>query len=404
MANGLFNSLAVSYGIVDIQLISMMFYPHDLHADLIKYILSFSVYDPSLVDNWKEIYLNYFKGNDHRPNGIVNDTGLPFYVLLSLLLNILAFATTPSFVVIVFYLFIATTIPLVIQYITKDIKKTLILSLFVFLSYITFFILTRGHVFSYISSILIILFSSSFLLETKTKISIQILVFTILVIARPNAIIFGALFFSYGFKNGLKYLVISLSVITLEWLFIVELIQLKIKNYTALSFFTEFSVYYANKYVYTSAGSWFNNSLFGGLRWVLTLLSVDLSEYQAKLLNYFSILTSLSLMFISLVLFLFKRINVFYFLYIISSLYVLASSVFTTYHLLFFYCFLLLISTKSNFGNKYADLVIVIASVIVLSPKNYFFNNAVSVESFINPTILFLSTLYVFVKTAEFKK
>jgi hypothetical protein len=397
MINGLFNSLAVSYGFVDIQITSMMFSPSDIHADLIKYVLSFSAYDPSISQNWSELYQFYYKVDHHRLNGLVNNSGLPFYVILSLVINKLVFLTNPEFVVICYYLFVIMSIFLVSFLVTKNYRSASFLALMVLLSYVVFFILTRGHIFSFISSMLLFLFIFSFFDFNiyKSRIFIQVLLYVILVFARPNAIVFGALFFTYSFKTAFKVLLISAVLFVFEWFFVVKFIKFFIEDYSSLSFFTEFSVYYADTYVYAAAGSQFNNSFYGGLRWLLGFLNVELVKTEMKLLNYFSLILCLSLMLASFILFLFKKIPIFYFAYILSSLYILTSSIFTTYHLLFFYVFLFLFFIHKGFGFRKADIMIIVSAIILLSPKSFYFNNSVSIESFINPTVLLFSVFLV---------
>ena len=123
--------------------------------------------------------------------------------------------------------------------------------------------------------------------------------------------------------------------------------------------------------------------------------------------NSFSELSSLFIagifLLVSIILKLRNNISDSIYVFLISSCYVLGSSVFADYHLGVFISPLLLyylektrksVSGISNIGNidSFEFIMIYASSILMLSPKNYIFYHGYSLQVILNPLILLFST------------
>jgi hypothetical protein len=83
--------------------------------------------------------------------------------------------------------------------------------------------------------------------------------------------------------------------------------------------------------------------------------------------------------------------------FVLTALYCLLSPVFADYHLLIFLAPLLLLffHHKEWTGQYRLVAVIALASVLILSPKNYVWLYGISWQAIVNPVILYFATLYV---------
>ncbi|WP_024850584.1 hypothetical protein [Hydrogenovibrio kuenenii] len=388
MVNALFNSLAVSYGVTNYQLTSMMFLPADIHADLVKYAMSFSPYNSGLdVASWDAIYKNYYQYNPYRPDNQPNVTGLPFYVTIALFFNKIIFHFSPAAAVKVFYVLVASSVFVFNYVFIREWRKALVVSLLMLASYPVLFMLTRGHIFSFVGSMLLMSF---FVLLLNPKYwKWTVLSFSLLINIRLNGIIFSALFLVYGVKKGAKYLILAIALAFFEWVLVGELVRHFIAKFEIFNFFTSVSSYVQN-YVYGNGGSQYNNSFYGGVRWFYSIFNIALSLDTLKQLNLGIMLATGMLGLFSMALYWKRKIKLVHFFFVISALYVLGTPIFTTYHMLFLFGFLL-IYFRSTMSLSTEDFIILFAIIFVLSPKGYFYINNVSIETLLNPLVLFVS-------------
>jgi phosphoglycerol transferase MdoB-like AlkP superfamily enzyme len=81
----------------------------------------------------------------------------------------------------------------------------------------------------------------------------------------------------------------------------------------------------------------------------------------------------------------------------LTALYCLITPIFADYHLLVFIApiLLVLLNFQKWAGNYHLISAIVLGSILMLSPKNYYFVSGTSIQLLLNPLILFILTLYL---------
>lgn len=396
--NGFFNSLAVAYGYTTYPLATFLFDSSDLHADLIKGILSFYQGKMPSYGEWIPLYQGYYLLNPYRGLSALNTgqlsnlSGTPIMTAIDLLLGKLILWKNPTFLIQIFYSFVVSMICFMAYFYSDSRKKMVLLSLVLLLSYPVLFILTRGHIFSFMGGILLIFFF--YHIVKKSPIIIPILLLGLVVNFRPNAAILSLLFIVYGFKNGFKGLVIF-SIVALSIFYINLLVAHQMYPDYTLEHFTQAVGSYFKVYVLGNAGDAFNNSLFGAIKTLSGLFHIDIVK-KLKLINSLISLTSITLLFFSVMLFIKNKINRYELSFIAMSILALATSVFGTYHMLVFFAFLLIAfkNPTINYSPKYLTIIL-ITCVFVLSPKNYLFTHGVSLEVILNPLIMLASVVYI---------
>ncbi|MCK9373410.1 MAG: hypothetical protein M0P91_09440 [Sulfuricurvum sp.] len=407
LLNGFFNSLAVSYGFNEYSISSFLFDSRDLHADLIKFSLSFIQHENiQNISEWPTLYQEYFYNNPYGglesiKSGILTNMHLPplavnFSIACAKILKYFG----PNFLLILFYCFVILSIFLLSRLLENQ-KKSILFFIIMMFSYPVLFILTRGHIFSFIVSILTIFFFLNII--QRKNILLPILLLAIICNFRPNALILSILFLVYGYKEGSKGLILffflSVSIFYLNLILAHQLYN----DYTFDNFITAVGIYY-ELYVIGNGGLLFNNSLYGALKIVILALS-KLGSFDLNTAfvyaNYISLVINIILLTLSTYLYIKqKSLNIFEFIFIVATVYVLSSSIFVSYYLFFFFFFLLIPFKypNINYSNKFLNIIL-FTSVFVLVPKNYFHVHSISFEVVLNPLIMTLAILYILIKS-----
>ena len=403
--NGFFNSLAVAYGYDLWPKNTFLFQASDLHADLVKGVLSFYQGKISSYSDWSPLYQEYYL---HNPYGGINALNAgqlsnlsapPLMMVLSHLLGDILLWKSPKFLVKLFYVSAFITTWLTAYFYSKNMKKAFLVSIILLLSYPVLFILTRGHIYSFIGGVLLIFFFYHVVKKSPWIIPVVLLAFV--VNFRPNAAVLGLLFIVYGFKDGVKAL-IAFSILSLSIFYVNLLIAHQMYPDYTFEHFTKAVGIYFNIYVLGNAGDAFNNSLYGGIKALSVLVKVDISE-KLKFLNFMLSMTSISVLIFSVYLFVKNKINRYELSFIGMSVLALATSVFGTYHMLVFFAFLLIPfkDTEVSYSPMYINIILV-TCIFVLSPKNYIFPHGISLEVILNPLVMLGSVVYILYKANYF--
>ena len=222
----------------------------------------------------------------------------------------------------------------------------------------------------------------------KNNIIVPIVLMAIMFNMRPNSFFLSLLFFNYGFKKGLAGIIFSALIGIALFVVYLNIASYLYPDYNFKNFKRGVEIYYKLS-VLGDGGDSFNNSLLGAFKF----LKFENIEIINKIISVSLGLIAL----LSLYLFAKHKISSFDFIFLICSLYTLASSVFATYYMAIFYTFLLLLF-KFDIRSKFT-LPIVIASAFLLIPKNYIFKSYTSLEVLINPIFLLGAIVFILYKS-----
>lgn len=397
LLNAFFNFICTSYGL-NYPYNTFLFTADDLHADLLKVALSYLKKDCVNYQNWSSLHQNYLINNPYGSsealsvNGLTNLHMTPLGTNISIMNAKLIQIFNPNILLVLFYSLSIISIYTMASFFTKNKKEFLLVFCVILLSYPILFMLTRGHIYSLITNIATIFFL--YHVVKKSNILIPIILLAIMFNMRPNSLFLSLLFFVYGYKNGLKGLILAgiLSIFLFSLNFV--LANQIYGDYTFENFIKALKIYY-NMYVLGRGGDAFNNSMLSLVK--LPLVAFDI----VGVLNTIILLFGSSLGIYSLFLFIKNKINTFEFIFLITLLYVLVSSVFATYYMAIFFVFFLIPIKMREVENSRFFLLIMIVSVLMLSPKNYIFLHRISLEVMINPLIILGTVSYIMYKSYQ---
>ena len=398
LLNSFFNSLSSAFGL-NFPYTTFLFSPGDLFADYFKVIFSYphvGFYDLETIPKFSNLLKSYFETNPYQ--GV---TGLllgdlshfhltPLTTLVSLLSFKLMQYISPLWlfcmsmaVIFIIYYYIINKVVVV-----KNDKLLWYLSLLI--SYPTLFFVTRGNIFAGITSMSILGFLVFFF---KGKKYFAYFLLAVAVNIRPNAIIYVCAVLINNQKIRYKELVYFVAFSAAIFMFTLYFSNSIYHDYTLSNFLSGLKIYHS-LYVYGNGGMAYGSSLFSPLKVLFGA-------------NSFSELSSLFIagifLLVSIILKLRNNISDSIYVFLISSCYVLGSSVFADYHLGVFISPLLLyylektrksVSGISNIGNidSFEFIMIYASSILMLSPKNYIFYHGYSLQVILNPLILLFST------------
>ena len=405
LLNTFFNSLCVAYGL-PFPYSTFLANSSDLHADLIKTAVSLlHQYNIPNIHEWSPLYQDYFF---HYPYGGFNVDVLeknsftlfhmpPLSVNLTIVLSKVILVTSADTLVFFFYMTVIILLFYLSTLFANNKKEVIFLSLTMLLSYPILLMLTRGYIYSLIIGILsiVLLFNVN---KSNSSWLISIVLLSLIINLRPNAVILLALLFSYGFREGLKYSIFAIILSGLLFFSNLGIVQNIYPQYTLEHFSQGLKVYY-QLYIIGHFGDSFNNSLYGLEKYFFTTISylmVLSPQRYAKTLEFNTIL-GLGITLFSIILFNRRKIDLYGFSFLIVLIYSLAFTIFSVYYLLIFFAFLLIPLKDNELQNSYFYKEVVILSSITLIPKNYIFNDALSLESVVNP-ILMLSVAILIIR------
>lgn len=401
LLNSFFNSLSVAYGFTAYPFATFLFDSSDLHADLVKLVLSFMQYDTiKNFSEWSSLYQSYFLHNPYggiaslEANSLTHFTAPPLMINMSILFSKIILISSPNFLVKLFYLVVFFGI-FALSFFFQKSKKIIFIFIVMLSSYPILFILTRGHIFAFVAGVFLIFFF--YHIVKKSPFFIPVLLLAFVVNFRPNAAVLSLLFIVYGFKDGMKglitFAILSLSIFYLNLLIAHQMYP----DYTFEHFMKAVNIYF-KIYVLGNAGDAFNNSLYGGIKALSVLVNIDISE-KLKFLNFMLSMTSISALLFSVYLFIKNKINRYELSFIGMSILALATSVFGTYHMFVFFAFLLIAykDMEVNYSPMFINIIL-FTCIFLLSPKNYIFPHGISLEVILNPLVMLGAVVYILYK------
>jgi hypothetical protein len=409
--NAFYNFVCSSYGL-NYPYNTFLFTPDDLHADLIKVALSYLKKNSVNYQSWSLLHQNYLLHNPYGSSDALINGGLTNFHVTPLVTNIaiinakLIQVFNPNIPLLLFYTISIVSIYIMTLFFVNNKKEFVLVLCVILLSYPILFMLTRGHIYSLITNVATIFFI--YHVFKRSNILIPIILLALMFNMRPNSLFLGLLFFIYGFKSGIKGLIFA-GILSIFLFFLNLVLANQIYgDYTFENFIKALKIYY-DIYVLGSAGNAFNNSMLSLAK--LPLLALFKIMHYDKMVAYDIVGIFNTMIFIfgsllglySLFLFIKNKINDYEFIFLITLLYVLVSSVFATYYMPIFFVFFLIPIKIREVENSKFFLLIMIVSVLMLSPKNYIFINGISLEVVINPLIMLGAIGYIIYKTYQIK-
>lgn len=395
--NAIFNTLAFAVG-YEYPYTTFLLFPSDRFADYFKVIFSYPGAADVNLEGSSALLTHYLHDNPYQGQAGLAGGALthfhmpPFTTLVSLLnLKLMHFINPKMLFVAIFSIGFILTYKFI-----SDLPGSKLDLFFIFLailfSYPTLFMVTRGHVFSGISSLALLVFLV-FMFQEKRKYFALILL-AIAVNLRPNAIIF---IFALGLcepRNLKKDIPIFLGATAAIFLASYFLCNSMYADYTIENFLAALRIYHS-MYVVNNGGLEFGSSLFGALK---------LAFGYNKFFEMAPVVIAALLVLVSTLYFYKNIITKVAFIFLLCAAYVLGSSVIADYHLTIFFAPLLyLYLDRSNAPNSYTSsldlesLIIFLSSVFVLCPKSYIYFGSVSWQVILNPLVLLLASTYIIV-------
>ena len=397
--NSIFNSISVALG-NNIQSTTFLIPPYDLFGDYFKAIFSFSA-DSSIkftLNNFPKLNIilnNYIVDNNYKLinpiTGLISNlNGMPFSTLFCLInLWIMSFINPLALFFFNILSLLLAFYYVVIQFTKVSKYSGLLLFIALVISYPILFMFVRGHLLSAITNLLLLIFILSIY---NKKIGISILALALVCNIRPNAGVFSLLFLiNFDYTNWKILLLNFVKFILLGLL--IFFVSLAIAHdmyppYTFANFLTSVRSYH-DTYMVGDAGLAFGSSLMGGIKLLM--------GYN-KNVEFLVLGGALIFIFLSVLQYVKNKIDPPAYIFLICSIYCLATSVFADYYLGIFIAPIisLYLYKKSDINFMPNDILIFVTCVILLAPKNYIFNqNGISYQVLINPLILLSCSIYI---------
>ena len=386
---------------------------NDRFADIIKMALSYKyilLKCQDLTENigrLSQIYQSYFYNNPYT-NNINSGTITHFHITpLSTLLNIavavaVGNGNSPRIILSMLFIFCMSIAFISTYTIVKSVKKSMVLTTLILISYPLLFTITRGNYFGLICGTGIISFLNALFINRKIDLFTVLLV-GVAINIRPNAaVLLVGLPLLLGIKKSIlpavKILLLSATLFFVSYV----IVNMVYPSYTIHNFLSALSVY-SRMYVDSGWGDRFNSSLFSVVKEIGHM--VKLGDGTIKVIFSGISLAAISWLF---KLVFQKRVICEYFPFILSSVYVMFTPVLGDYHLLVFVVpiFLIYLGWQSWKSYQKELLIVTISTILILVPKNYLYwhsHGGVSFQVFINPTILFCTTIYLLYKNEKIK-
>ena len=394
--NSLFNSLAVSFGATP-KFTTFLMLPNDLFADYFKSIFSFITTEKidARAGNWdylNSLIKNYISNNPYRQidqlTGLTSNLhGMPMSTAFCLInLHLMQWVNSFNLFKIVLIFFVALNY-LFSRLITKSIKNQIVIFILLTVNYPFLFIVTRGHFFSALTTLTLLLF---LIFIRRQNIPLAAIFLAIACNIRPNAVIFLALLpmiiLNGSYINAIKFLCYFLTIAACLFLASLGFCEYFYPNYNFQNFITAIGSY-NTQYAIGDAGLAFGSSLAGALKFLFGYV------IGSQLIIAVFVLFMITL---NTIFFVKKKINLSCYLFNTCAFYVLATPVFADYYLGIFLGPILYIFLESEIPTTIYDFIVIIGSVLILSPKNYIFRYDISFQVFLNPCILLIVVFTIF--------
>lgn len=389
--------------------------PDDRFADLVKVALSFKSITWKLTETlqfwtWPELYKDYLL---HNPYGGKANLALgqlthfhhpPFSQLLFTLCALLIAATlNPTDALWIWFgIYVLGVVWLARSASRPDERAALprqLTVLFLCLAtYPAMLVFVRGNYNAGFSSIMIAIFLVHCFGRRRIS-PWSLLALAIAINIRPPALIFlAALPLAFGLRESARKigLLLLLSAAIFAGSLLIE--QMLYPDYTFANFLAGLNIYKAG-YIVGAGGDGGNASLWGMIKNSVTLGDWRHHYYHDELFRSFLVACFL-LALLSLRIFLQGDRNPSSMSFVLVCLYVLTAPVTAEYHLLVFVAPLLVLSQTSRIGAmNFQSEIVFVASILMLSPKNYIFLEGLSLQTIINPLTLLVAILLMQSKT-----
>jgi len=396
--NGFFDTIDVECGYTDFWQCTTLGEPVDLHADLIKSALSLASSQPPSLWDWSSHYQAFYLHSAYGKmedvaTGRVTVFGVPPFTLLLLtgtLQGILA--TGPVIMVSLYYTTSLILLGALCWCLVADLPTRLLAFVVLAFSYPFMLMLMRGNIGALITGGMLI--SYIYLACNKRHLVLACVCLAIACNIRPNTVILAPLLLCFGMRRAIWgsafFLGLAGSIAVISYLSVTHL-------YPGYSFniFLKALETYERLYVIGPFGNSNNNSAFGAVKLFcgMCLMNIRVDELR----NYNTIILCLSAVMIGYATYRFWRgqLPAYHFAFVLTCLYILASAVFATYHLLVLYVFILAAGSKTVETGPFPVLLLFMATLVIV-PKNYFypFPN-LSFEVILNPAILLICVIWV---------
>lgn len=391
LCNGFFNAIAVAVG-ANFPYTTFLFHPNDLFADLLKVALSYP--GPAIinVNHWVEPYRGFLLSNPyHDIEGL--SSGALTHLHLPPLTTLVYLATRHLIASLGYNAIIAIFsaiwfIPLLLIVFGKIREKPLafLSCTAIIISYPVLMTFTRGNIGAVITGLSLIM-AAILTYEGKSPITIAFLL-AIALNVRPNTIIFLLLpFIGFNIIRAIRISFLSglfAGFIFFGTLFLAHIIY---QDYTFSNFREGFLAFY-NLYYIGNAGLAYGSSLYGLIKVIAHSLRLKINlDLAAQIAYSLSIILLLSAMISFWMKLIDKRVA----LFVICATYTLGSNHFGDYHLVaFLICFLVYAigEPKRIHDLTKPDKIVLLATILILAPKNYIFGNDISAQVLLNPAIL----------------
>lgn len=389
--NGFYDSLNVEYGCTDFWYATYLGDPDDLDADLVKGALSLSSGPPPDIWDWSAHYQKFYWENPYKKMELVTQGKLTVFgvtpltlLLMGGLLNVVLWMG-PGTVSALFYGLMIALLGVACWCFVRNWGERLLAFVVLVFSYPFMMMLTRGNFGAAIVGVTLFIY-----IYLTCRRSLPLVAAICLAIAcnvRPNAILLAPLFLCYGLRWSIYASLLFLTVGgAIAWVSF-QLAAAAYPGYSLQIFLGALQTY-TKSYVYGPFGDGNNNSLYGAMKTLYHILVIDMHRDFLSSLNKVSAGVCLLLIVLAVYKFWRGRLPVYYYAFAIAALYILGTSVFTAYHLLVLYPFILLAGGKpAKMSPCPVPLVFMAAALLIPKAYIYFFPN-VSCEVLLNPLIL----------------
>lgn len=396
--NGFIDSIDYEYGATDFWQCTFLGEPVDRHGDLVKSALSLASTPSFDIWDWSPHYQYFYDYPYYGKLGDVSTGRVTVFGITPLALLILTgtlqaiLATGPSFVMVIYYMVAWLWLGFLCWYFIADYRERILAFVVLALGYPFMFMLTRASLGALIVGFALILYI--YLACNQRNLIITALCLAIACNIRPNAVLLAPLLLCFGLRKSIGAFAIFFAT---AGIITASSYAIAVNIYPGYSWHVFFQALenYKNFYIIGGLGDGNNNAAYGAIKTIYNILLLDPSPKLLDTTNKFIFCACAGLIVFALYKFLQGRLPVYYFAFVITSLYILASTVFGTYHLLVLYAFILAAGCKPAKGGPYPPLLLLMSALVII-PKNYIyiFPN-LSCEVILNPLILILSLSWI---------
>ena len=404
--NGLYNALNVQYGGKHTSFLPLA---DDRHADLVKTSLSMPPNCPDYLPRRDHAYWRQYKNNPYAGYKGV-DTGEltvlhvpPLMLLIFLSLKPALVLLGPGVVVRLYYFAAFCCVAVIALKFRNNWKEGLLLFVLLTLTYPFLMILCRANAGALISSICLIFFIYELL--SGKRVIVAALLLALAFNCRPNVILLTPLFLVLGWRACLRGALVFGFAASILFAICYRLDTRLYPGYDFTVFQKALKIFY-KKYVFGKTGSFSNNTAYGAIWPLVRKLHFSYTLTHQILIWAQRALTPITLFLIGLFSFYYLRraIDKYAFAFSLSATYILGSTFLYTYHLFFMAIFIVILARPSfKIGMTRSDYLILIASALMLAPKNYLYRKGISFEVIINPFLLLCSLVLIFLWRTRLK-